>query len=407
MSIDPELQAQVDAQLLEQGAFAPLEMLIESGRLGGDDYERWRRGEIDFLDDVLMGDKNRIKEQIDAASGYARRIGLIEQPQEFHAWGATAREGHAALRISADPNWHRLMASRYVRLTDAPQMDLFFDNPVVALTNGLVAALCARSADAARLLDRLYAQAPNHPDLADFDKLLSTLTHFTRPIDDPRRELEFLREVTPVAKRLLGFQARDILNPLWRRLADALVDLPFAPQEPELHRSFALTQAQDWTNAGASIAAEPGWWLHTALCLRLATSAFHSHDRTLALTAWFHLCWRAPVDAANALDRHPAGITALWQCYLAAVESLPAGSAAAEYAMTAADFPAWVLLREPGLTHQFTEPPRGDSAAERHFRCVHAWLLARRDNRDSEEMELRKTLKAANPALFHFLKLSV
>jgi hypothetical protein len=65
------------------------------------------------------------------------------------------------------------------------------------------------------------------------------------------------------------------------------------------------------------------------------------------------------------------------------------------------------LLREPGLTHQFTEPPRGDSAAERHFRCVHAWLLARRDNRDSEEMELRKTLKAANPALFHFLKLSV
>ena len=31
--IDADLQAQVDAQLIEQGAFAPLELLFNSGRL--------------------------------------------------------------------------------------------------------------------------------------------------------------------------------------------------------------------------------------------------------------------------------------------------------------------------------------------------------------------------------------
>src|ERR1700682_2902898 len=145
-TIDIALQAQVDAQLLEQGAFAPLELLIDSGRLIPSDYEGWRRNEISCLDDVLMGSKEKIRAQLESAAGYARSIGLVEQLQTFYAWDSAATDNSAEpLRISADPRIHTLIASRYVPPQSAPQMDLFFDNPVVALTNGIVRALSARN----------------------------------------------------------------------------------------------------------------------------------------------------------------------------------------------------------------------------------------------------------------------
>jgi hypothetical protein len=407
VNIDAELQAQVDAQLLEHGAFTPLDLLIDSGRLGIDDYEAWRRREIDFLEDALMGSRDKIREQIEAASHYARRIGLVEQPQEFYAWGSDAH-GDKPLRISPDPQWHRLVAGRYIPAQDTPQMDLFFDNPVVALTNGLVRALSARNTnDAQRLLDHLYAKAPNHTDLAAFDRLVAASEHLNRPVDDTRQELELLRALTPVAKRLLGFQARNLLAPLWRQLADALEAGAYMADEPELHRSFALSQAQDWVGVSDSVIGESRWQLHPPLCLRLAQSAFHRRDRILALTAWFQLCWNAPMQAADALDHHrhaDGGVTALWQRYVASVDDLPPQVGAPEYE-SAADFPAWLILHEPGLTQQLdADLGRGDTAAEEHFRSVHRWVEARRANRQDEEMALRKTLQAAHPALFHYLK---
>src|SRR5258708_30121836 len=87
MAIEAELQAQVDAQLMEQGAFAPLDLLFNSGRLIYGDYEAWRRREMELLDDVLMGDRGKILAELERAAAYARSIGLVEQPQEFFAWG--------------------------------------------------------------------------------------------------------------------------------------------------------------------------------------------------------------------------------------------------------------------------------------------------------------------------------
>ena len=68
MAIEPELQAQVDAQLMEQGAFAPLDLLFNSGRLIYSDYESWRRREMDLLDDVLMGDRGKILAELERAA---------------------------------------------------------------------------------------------------------------------------------------------------------------------------------------------------------------------------------------------------------------------------------------------------------------------------------------------------
>jgi hypothetical protein len=416
MTIDSAVQTQIDTQILEQGAFVPLEFLLDSGRLIQGDYESWRRREIDSLDDVLMGSPEKIRAQLESAAGYARSIGLVETPQTFHAWTTGAVDHEEPLRISADAQLQRLIGSRFAPAQNAPQLDLFFDNPVVVLTNGIVRSLTARNqGETQRQLDRLYAQAPNHAELAAFDRLLAALRHLDSPIDDPRQELEFLLDITPAAKRLLGWESRDLLAPLWRQLADALGSQAYSIAEPNLHSSFALVQAQDWSAASEAVRGEPQWWLHVPLCLRLAQSSFYQQRRSDALQAWFHVCWRAPDEAAAALDnrRQPdTGISALWRRFLDSEEELTPGlspaSGAAEPVLTAADFPAWLLLREPGLNRQLgIDVALGDTPPEEAYRIVHRWIDARRGNRGEDELALRKTLQAHNPAMFWHLKRAV
>lgn len=408
MSLDPELQGQVDAQLLEQGAFAVLDFLMESGRLLPDDYESWRRGERDSLDDVLMGNIGKIRAQVESVAAYARRMGLVQEQQIFHAWRPDAPPGARPLRASADPALSALIASRFVPAQTAPQLDLFFDNPVVVLTNGLVRALSAgHLAEAQRALDRLYLQAPNHADLPGYDRLLDALRQRGRPIADPGAELATLLQLGPMARRLLGSQARDLLNPRWRELAGALGGRAFDPVEPDLHCSFSLCQAQDWPAVTRAVHDEPCWWLHAPLCLRLAQSAFYQRRRNEALTAWFQLCWHAPRAAADALDsgRQPdTGIAAAWRRFI----DSPEFADGADGALEPGDFPAWMLLQDRGLTQQLAvHLPSGASAAEESYRCVHRWIDARRAARQDEELALRKTLQATNPRLFDCLKRSI
>ncbi len=426
-AIDTSLQAQVDVQLLEQGAFAPLELLFNSGRLLYSDYESWRRREMDLLDSALMGNPDKIKAELEQAVSYARRIKLVEQAQELHAWHqntpADAAGGDRPLRISLDPQLQRLIGSRYVRAQSVPQMDLFFDNPVVALTNGIVQALSTRNlASAQRQLDQLYAQAPTHSDLAAFDQLLAALERLGQPVEDARQESGFLLEVTPSARRLLGAQSRDLLSPLWAQVADTLRGAAFNAEEPTLHRSFALSQAQDWAAVSDSVLSEPGWQQHAQLCLRLVESAFNRRQRVAALAAWCHVCWRAPAEASQAVSRlRQPELTALWQRFLDEEPDFPGepgissksdaltrpGAFADSAVLAESDFPAWLLLIEPGLALQLADDLATGTAAEESYRGVHRWIHARRARKQSEELALRKSLQASHPALFAVLKRSV
>lgn len=403
--IDPQLQQQVDTQLMEQGSFSPIELLFDSGRLGAQDYESWRRGEVGSLDELLMGNPEKIRAQLQQAASYARSIGLTEQPQEFYAWQASGpSQGERLLTISADRELQRLIGSRYAPAQSAPQLDLFFDNPVVALTNGIVRALSARNASQAqRQLDRLYAQAPNHADLGAFDLLLAALGHLGRADLDSRQELDFLLQVNPAARRLLGSQARDLLGPLWRQLAQALHGHTYSAAQPELHASFAFLQAQDWAGVSETVLGEPRWWRHAPLCQRLAQSAFHRQRRLEALTAWFQLCWHDPQGAACALEgqRHiDASLTRAWQLF-ADSEEESSGTAT----LSAVDFPAWMLLHEPALAQQLPQDlPEGATPGEANYRHVHGWIHARLAGREDEEMALRRTLQSGQPTLFRYLK---
>ena len=76
--------------------------------------------------------------------------------------------------------------------------------------------------------------------------------------------------------------------------------------------------------------------------------------------------------------------------------------------LTPADFPAWLLLREPGLNLQLTvDLPTGNTPGEEGYRRVHQWIDARRAKHTDEEIALRKILQSQNPALFRQLKRNV
>ena len=406
MTFDTATQAHVDAQLMEQGAFTGLALLLDTGRLMYDDYERWRRTEIELLDEVLMGSPDRIVEQLEYAVAYAREIGLVEQAQDYQAWRTSDHDGGRALRASTNARLQQLIFSRFVPAQKQPQLDLFFDNTVVALANGVVRALCARDVrDAQRQIDLLYAQAPNHADLPGFDRLLRVLEHLEQPIVDLAAELATLRDITPLARRLLGSQARDLLTSSWLRLAQALNGRPFSPSEPELHRSFALSQAQDWNAVSECVLSEAEWQQHAALCLRLAQSSFYGQRRIESLSAWCHLCWRHPDEAANILDRGKqpdSGIAQRWARFRDSAEALDDIDGPE---LTAAEFPAWLLLQEPGLVQHISEDwPSGDTPAENTFKCIHQWVQARRAKQSARELELRKELRTRHARLFECLK---
>lgn len=386
-----ELQAQVDALLLEQGAFAPLELLFATGRLFQGDYEAWRRREVRVLDELLMGSRESIREELEQATAYARALGLAEQRQALD--GASAQSGQSPLRLSDDARLASLLASRYVPVRSAPQMDLFFDNPIAALTTGIANALAAADApEAGRLIDSLYAKEPNHPDLPAFDRLLESLARLRQPVADARELLEFITAIASPARRLLGARARDLLAPLWRHLAEQMRTLAYSPQEPMLHASHAWTQAQAWEEARASALAVPAWWRHPPLIVRLVESSLRRRRRAEGLCAWFQLCWHAPGQAGEAAEKlRWSDVHALWQRFL---------DSDAE-ALAVEEFPAWLLLDEPALARQLpADLPPGSTPAEEHFRLVHHWLTARAAGRDAQDLALRKELKERQPALF-------
>jgi hypothetical protein len=347
-------------------------------------------------------------------------------------------------------------------------MDLFFDNPVVALANGITRALAARNlAESQRQLDRLYVQSPNHPDLAAYDQLLAALEGLDQPISDVQARVVFLQRVAPMARHLLGMDSRDFLSPLWRQLADASGGVGFSADAPELHRSFALEQAQDWLAVSESVLAESRWWEEPVLCLRLADSRFRRRRRTEGLAAWCHYCWRAPQGVAAGVEKlRQVELGALWRRFQEweedALEMADAAGgdgretraggpsrtpahgggrrdagdrlahtgsgagaahgdagaarggagaaveATAAVSISAADFPAWLLLHEQGLARQLdADLPMGDTAAEQHYKLVHRWIHAHRAHLEAEELALRKSLRASHPALFELLKKSV
>ena len=376
-----DLMALVDRLLLEQGRIDPLEVLLAAGLLAYPDYEAWRLGRAVDLGLALRVEPAAAVDLLQRAATIARALRLVAEPLRHTTWGEPVQP----LRVSGHLALIRACGEGYVTATDRPQLDLFQDNRALVLEQDLVRALAERRPETAlRALRDLTTLDPDHRHLPDFLHLIQIIDQAPDALT-PEVRLRELAAVRPLAERLLGHRARDFLAPLWAALGANLSGHAFNPGNPGLHAAPALARAGDWGGARAAVEADPDWQRHPPLVLIHAEACHRVHDSAAARCDWVRLCWGHPKAAATALDaKNPADrrLADLWARF-----------GDLEPPLETQDFPAWLLVADPGTAS--TVPvglapagPLGDA-----FRVLHGMV------RGHDDLAARRALGALRPDL--------
>ena len=386
---DKETREAVDRLLFEQGAYTPLELLLAEGRLLYADYEAWRGGQCDYLEDRLFGDPGQSHDLLQRAEDYAKALGLAPEPQRYVSGGTQPGQ---CLRFSAASAPQRCFHTGYRKDDAVAQLDLLMDSAGVTLANGIIRALVQQDGvEARRLLERLFETDPGHHQLGGLERLVAA-GNLTSPLQHVAVELTQLQqELCPLAEEILGPGARHFLAPQWRRLTQALLDVDFDPDNPQLHSSYSALRSEDWEQVTASVEATSAWQQQPVLLRRHARACGRLHRDSQAVSDWFHLCWRFPDQAASIGDEGELQWRRSWQRFLELDQDLPNR-----------DFPAWVLIDQPGLARWLaTERCFDDVEAPEDYR-VTAELVPTKSSLlvDADSIGKRKLLQLSNPGLF-------
>ena len=385
-----EVQAAVQQLVMEQGEYAPLELLLATNHLAWDDYRAWRKGRLETLDPVLSDGNLETREWLEEAQAWAATLGLGVEPTVHHGWENNAG---TVLAASADSALNALLNTRFRPHREHAQLDLFLDSAQTAAVNALLDALTARDAGTARsALAQLVRIDRDHGQRFHAARLISALEAPTP--EEPRWGVEQLermeREWVPAASALLGARRRDFLAPLWRGIGRALEPVPFDAGRPDRHASRAYREGLDWERVRRSVLAVPRYETEPVLLARLAEAHWRLRDRVKAMETWFALCRHSPEEFASLVEASDFPDWALRSAWRVASES------DLEPQMTPAWFPAWMLLEAPGLAGVLGLRDTCDEPS-RAFNAVIA-LLAHPDP-DTRGIELRRALRAIHPGL--------
>ncbi|MCF6354984.1 MAG: hypothetical protein L3J26_07745 [Candidatus Polarisedimenticolaceae bacterium] len=334
----------IDQLLLEQGTYTPLNLLLAKGQLDYSDYEAWRSGNIPHLEAVLFGDPEQISQMLTQAKAYVTALKLAPKLLTYNPWGSNSSQ---TLSFSQNLTRAELFHTRYGKAEEQAQLDLFMDATASNLANRTAQALINRDSDEARrLIQLLFDADPDHSRLGSLERLTEADQLLQSPIGNPAARLDQIEnELTPLAEDELGSGSHNLLVPHWRHLTTALHGHSFDPKQPKLHASYTASRAFEWQQAITAIQAEPGWQQQLDLLWRYAKACEQLHDKPTALHAYFQLCWQFP-NAADAIGRRAAPPQQLaWNDFLALEPELPNEL-----------FPAWYLMRHPGLIHQLPQP---------------------------------------------------
>ena len=236
----------------------------------------------------------------------------------------------------------------------------------------IVTGLIAQDGDrVASGLGQLRSEHPAHPDLPSLT-LLADALHAPAPETATDVTLtacveELERRVAPAARRFLGAAATGFLRPWWHTLALTAATLPFDGAHPCAHRGWLCQQYGDWVAVRAAVEAEHDWPGTALLRYWMGLARHHLGEVETAVRHWLPLCWVDPVlFARHAPELPSAPVRDAWNAFerSALLDDVPA-----ETRSHVAWFPAWLLVRHPGLTNLFRgeevptrAPPRGPFA---------------------------------------------
>ncbi|MDQ6970301.1 MAG: hypothetical protein Q9M16_07320 [Mariprofundus sp.] len=379
--------ALVEQTLANYGAWDAVSFLLISHHLRQTSYEAWRMGEVTCLEDVLTGNPQHILDMLDTALRHATSMHLISTPTTWSGWGNKAEQ---TLRLFHDDSINARFQQRLSPSADRPQLDLFMDAPQVILLNSLRQALLKRSPECDALFDRAMDEIPHEAALVRLDIIRAAMG--TSAIDRPVAWLTYLNEViAPTARDEFSHRSMDIMAPLWRTAAHAMQPIPFDPDRPDNHASYAFLLAHDWEQCLASLEQIPDCFEQAGLYdRRIATlAAMREHQAERA--AWIMYCWFCPDAATTALeqaDLHACGLHGLWQDF-----------SQLENEQNIGDFPALIALMNLSPDDQtIIFEHAGHTTGFQHYQQVLA-LLASEQQGDTD-IERRSALKESSPWLF-------
>ena len=402
------LTAQVDRLLLQQGRLDPLELLLALDLLSYEDYQDWRLGRRASLQDALSSQPAAIAALLEQAMAYARGQGLKPTPLKHRGWG-----GHdVVLHIGTNQALNQACASALEPAADRCQLDLFHDSHELLLETGIRDALARhRLADARDRLAELMHHNPRHGQLRGYLQLLQVADEGGQEDVDEAASarLEVLDGIEPLARDLLGHQARDFLSALWAELAQRLARASFDPASPRLHASHAWSRAERWDAVRAAVEQEPLWRDQPFLLTLHAEAAWRRRDPATAQRDWAWMCWEHPHQAERLLNSPTfpdQQLQQLWQAFEdldvdAALGSPPGPADDRGEILETEDFPAWLLLHD--LSSAAAMPPEAAPDDERGagYRILHGIISG------DDSIALRRELDDVHPLLLRLFLASL
>jgi len=379
--------ATIEQHLSAQGRFCLIDWLLADSQLFYTDYEAWRYGQRENLDEVLQLNDEALQALIEDTDQHCLALGLAAESQDFYRWDGDQR---VVLTVSEDEQLNQQLSQRWMRPQDQPQLDLFMDNSAQMAESALLEALGGRQFDSAQtLLQNLSELNPECTRLGGYQDLINYGLHMAAnphiDLEAVDAELQGLKqEVLPLAQEVLNQVARDYLSYAWRRLANSLNDHPFDSDHPELHTSFALMEVPDYPAAVSCLKVDPQLYQQPLLLERLAHSYNALHQDEQALVIW---CLLMELDldfAERALDRSRSHkVHTFWQDFWEVSDDWSLGL-----------FPAYLLARRPSLAHYLKEFPPLELPASKAM----VGLIEQKLNQ-ADEIPARKAVNAVSPEL--------
>lgn len=377
----------LEKDITQHSYFCLLDWLLAENHIAYSDYEAWRYCKLTTLDQQITLENSELIVLFETTEKYAKSLGLCNDLQDYYSWDS---ESLRLLSAANNKEKHKRLTQHWLRPQDLPQLDLFMDNSAAIAENTLADALAGRQwTQAKQNLKKLTELNPSHHRLGLYQDLLNYGEHMhaNERIEKASIEGEFCglqQEVSPLAKEILGNAARDYLAFAWRRIADNLIDVPFDPSLPKIHRSYALLQIPDWPAIEHDLVKNTQLYYLPELMETLSSSYFMQHQSAKAMLLWCAMVEKHPLYFEDAIERHKNHTTyPLWEKFWELNDGWPVSF-----------FSAFILINEPGLIHYKDEI---DMLESRNSRAIINLLQCR--NAGENEIPARKQLQNVSPAL--------
>lgn len=281
------------------------------------------------------------------------------------------------------------------------QLDLFLDSRSVLLANDAIGAIVARdAARAARCVAELRSVAPDHPNLRSLETLAGVLIEWRPPPNDVMQILSAIAwledAIAPAAAKALGAASREVLDPLFRDLAEASRELPYDPSHPRSHRAWLSLRCGEWAAAEEAAIGIPRAFEIPDAQHWLTVARYRQRGLPAARPTLFALAWQDPQRLPSVLgDLGDELLDRAFQSFERASEW-----ADIEAAELPAWFPAWYVLEHPAAAKELASIGIVDGAPAAAARLLARIIELERQADWRRLVALREQLRQMNADLF-------